>query len=219
MTKSLVEGEPGARPNRYLTVVRMMLFVAIALLTAGATAPALDAVTVLRNAENATRANLDPQYIVYDMHEIFVHHGRQYTFDYHVWYRSDGKGLMQNVQADRHGHHEQIFGYPQPSAPDQNFLLYATPPPTPAPPQIVVPTPRASGATPPAIINIEPVTANRFYHVDMAGLEDYQGHSVYHLTLVPLPNVNERDHPWKDLWVDSQTFEVWKAHAKASGTK
>lgn len=205
--------------------------IAIAILTAvllvGAAAaadtpaspPPLDAVSILRSAETAARANPDPQYIVYDMHEIFVHHGKQFAFDYHVWYRADGKGLMQNAATDRAGRHEQRFGYPFPSSPDANFLLYATPPPTPAPAVINTPAPGASGATAPPLIGIQSITANRYYSVSLVGPEDYQGHPVYHLALAPLPGIEEKSHPWKDLWVDTTTFEIWKAHARASGSK
>jgi hypothetical protein len=182
--------------------------------------PTPDAVTILRKAEQAARGNLDPPYIVYDMHEIFIHHGHQFTYDYHVWYRtSDGQALMQNFIGDRQGHHEQHFGYPFPFAPDVNILLGATPPPSPAPTQIVIPAPGTSGASAPPLIGVTAVTANRFYSVTLVGLEDYQGHPVYHLALTPLPTVSERDHPWKDLWVDTQTFESWKTHARASGTE
>jgi len=175
--------------------------------------PTPDAVTILHKAEAAARANPDPPYTVYDMHEIFIHHGHQYAYDYHVWYRSDGKALMQNVVADRSGHHEQHFGYPFPFAPDINILLYATPPPAAAPVVTATPAPAASGATAPQLISVQAITANRFYTVTLVGLEDYQGHSVYHLALTPGPNVDQKAHPWRDLWVDTQTFEVWKAHA------
>lgn len=183
-----------------------------------AAAPQPDALTILRRAEAVARANPDPQYIVYNMHEIFIHHGKQYTYDYHVWYRSDGKGLMQNALPNRRGGHEQFFGYPFPFAPDINILLYATPAPTLAPPVIALPSPGPGGKSPPPLISVQAVTANRYYSVALVGLEDYQGHSVYHLSLTPQPTVKEKDHPWKDLWVDSQTFEVWKAHADASGS-
>jgi hypothetical protein len=190
-----------------------------AVLGAGSPPPPPDAVSILRNAEKAARANPDPQYIVYDMHEIFVHHGKQFTFDYHVWYRADGKGLMQNAAKDRAGNHEQRFGYPFPSSPDANFLLYATPPPTPAPTSINLPSPGPSGATAPPLIGIQAITANRYYSVSLVGTEDYQGHSAYHLALLPLTGVDEKSHPWKDLWVDTNTFEIWKAHARANGSK
>lgn len=154
------------------------------------------------------------------MHEIFVHHGKPYTYDYHVWYRtSDGAGLMQNAVSDRYGHHEQRFGYPFPSSPDANFLLYETPPPTAMPAHFPSPAPLASGQTSPPVLVVAPVTASRYYTVSMVGIEDYQGHPTYHLALQPLPDVDQRAHPWKDLWVDTQTFEVWKAHADASGSK
>ena len=144
----------------------------------------------------------------YDMHEIFTHHGRQSSYDYHVWYRADGKALMQNAVADRRGHREQRFQYPFPFAPDINILLYATPPPTPLPVVIATPSAAASGKTPVPLISVQAITANRYYSVTFVGREDYQGHSVYHLSLLPLALVDEKSHPWKDLWVDAQTFEA-----------
>ena len=182
--------------------------------------PTPNAVAILKAANAAARNNADPPYIVYDMHEVFVHHGKQFSYDYHVWYRtSDGKGLMQNAVADRRGHHEQRFGYPFPSSPDANFLLYATPAPTLAPPVVVMPSPQAHGATLPPVIGVQAITANPYYSVSFGGLEDYEGHPTYHLLLAALPAVDQRTHPWKDLWVDTRTYEVWKAHANASGSK
>ena len=205
---------------RTLSIVAAATAMAIglaAVVAESASPPALDALTVLRNAENVARANPDPNYTVYDMHEIFIHHGHQFMYDYHVWYRADGKGLMQNDATDRNGHHEQHFGYPFPFAPDINILLYATPAPTVAPLVIVTPSPGASSTAPP-LIGVQAVTASRYYTVDLVGIEDYQGHPVYHLGLTPLAGVDEKSHPWKDLWVDTATFEVWKAHARASGS-
>ena len=175
-------------------------------------APTPDALTILRNAEAAARANPDPPYTIYDMHEIFIHHGHQFTYDYHVWYRADGKALMQNVVTDRGGHHEQHFGYPFPFAPDINILLYSTPPPTATPAAVATQNPGMSGTAPP-VVSVQVITANRYYSVTLVGLEDYQGHSVYHLALTPAPNVDQKAHPWRDLWVDTHTYEVWKAHA------
>ena len=175
--------------------------------------------TIFRRAAAVARENPEPDYAVYDMHEIFIHHGRQFTYDYHVWYRtSDGKALMQNTVSDWRGGHEQHFGYPFPFAPDINFLLNQTPPPTMAPPTIAYPSP-AAGKTSPPLIGVQAVTANRFYNLSLSGVEDYQGRPVYHLSLTPLPSVSEKDHPLKDLWVDTQTFQVWKAHADASGSQ
>lgn len=200
-----------------LRTLVLLSAIALAMLASAAViadpTPAPDALTVLRKAEAAARANPDPPFIVYDMHEIFIHHGRQFTYDYHVWYRTDGHALMQNVLTDRNGHHEQHFGYPFPFAPDINILLYATPAPTAAPLVVATPTPAPSGHTSPPLISIQAITASRYYTVSLIGLEDYQGHSVYHLGLTPLPGIDQKAHPWRDLWVDAQTYEVWKAHA------
>ena len=147
------------------------------------------------------------------MHEIFDHHGKRHEYDYQVWYRNDGKGLMQNLAPGRRGAHETFFGYPFPSAPDNNILLYATPPPVSTPPPPVGTPAPGSGAAP--VISHEHVAGDRFYVVSYAGLENLNGHTVHHLTLRPVSD--EKKHPWRDLWVDVDTFQVWKAHADAAG--
>ncbi len=169
---------------------------------------------ILGRTETALRANADPPYIYYKMHEVFVHHGRRYQFDYQVWYRNDGKGLMQNVVTNRDGTHETFFGYPFPSAPDNNILLYATPAPvTTAPPPVGTPAP---GTTAAPLLSSQSVHGDRYYDVALAGIEAYQGHQVYHLKLRPLQD--PKRHPWTDLWVDTRLYEVWRAHADAMGS-
>jgi hypothetical protein len=44
------------------------------------------------------------------------------------------------------------------------------------------------------------------YAVTLAGVEDLDGASVYHLHLVP--NYVPAQHPLRDLWVDARTFDV-----------
>jgi len=170
---------------------------------------------IFHKAIAATRNNPDPPYITYMMHEIFVHHGRTFTYDYRVWYRTDGKGLMQSASPTRNGQAETRFGYPFPSAPDNNILLYATPPPPSSPPPGPIGTP-APGTAPP-LLGVQPIVADRYYDVSLLGLEDYEGHPVYHLGLRAVRD--EDQHPWKDLWIDVRSFEVWKAHASASGRR
>jgi hypothetical protein len=175
--------------------------------------PSLSADEILERTEAALRANPDPPFIYYRMHEIFIHHGRRFEFDYQVWYRSDGKGLMQNLVPNRDGTHETFFGYPFPSAPDNNILLYATPPPvSPPPPPVGSPLPGVSNAP---VLASQTVKADRYYSVRLAGTEWYHGHAVYHLLLHALQD--EQHHPWTALWVDGHSFEVWKAHADATG--
>ena len=180
-------------------------------------APDLSADQIMINAEKATRNHDKPRFITYQMHEIFVHHWQREVYDYRVWYRADGKGLMQNLNKNRWGQTETYFGYPFPSSPDNDILLYATPDPQSTPPPPSSPVPLPSGASPPPIISHEPVVGDRYYSVKLAGVEDYHGKPVYHLLLKPIRD--ERAHPWKELWVDTTTFDVWKAHAHASGSK
>jgi hypothetical protein len=177
----------------------------------------LSADQIMINAEKATRAHLHPYFITYQMHELFDHHWQREEYDYRVWYRGDGKGLMQNISKDRNGRAETYFGYPFPSAPDNDILLYATPDPQLTPPPTSTPGPLPSGHTPPPVLTVQPVVGDRYYSVKLIGIEDYNGKPVYHLAMHALHD--ERAHPFKDLWVDTTTFDVWRAHAHASGSK
>src|SRR5579864_3050331 len=169
---------------------------------------------ILGRTETVLRSNPDPNYIAYTMHEVFVHHGARHEYTYHVWYRNDGKGLMQSTTPGRRGKPETFFGYPFPSAPDNNILLYATPAPVSPPPAPVGSPP--PGYTPPPLLSNEIVHGDRYYIVSFVGIENYQGHQVYHLSLRAVRD--ERTHPWKDLWVDTRSYQVWKAHADALGS-
>ena len=177
----------------------------------------LSADQIMINAEKATRAHQHPYFITYQMHELFDHHWQREEYDYRVWYRGDGKGLMQNISKDRNGRAETYFGYPFPSAPDNDILLYATPDPALTPPPTSTPGPLPSGRTPPPVLTVQPVVGDRYYSVKLVGIEDYNGKPVYHLAMHALRD--ERAHPFKDLWVDTTTFDVWRAHAHASGSK
>jgi hypothetical protein len=178
--------------------------------------PVMSPDDIFHRAQKVADANPRPRYMTYQMHEVFVHHGRRFEYDYRVWYRSDGKGLMQNMSPGRHGSTETFYGYPFPFSPDTNILLNATPPPSPGPPPPPVGGLKIPG-TPPPILTVESVLSDRYYDVSIVGIEDYRGHPTYHLGLRPVRD--EEHHPWKDLWIDVSTFEVWKAHASASGRR
>lgn len=169
---------------------------------------------VLGRTENAARLNPNPQYLVYKMHEIFVHHGKPHTYDYQVWYRSDGQGLMQNLAPGRRGKNETFFGYPFPASPDANFIFYATPPPVSTPPPPVG-SPIPGNSAP--IVAQQHVSSDRYYVASLSGLNRYQGHTVYLLSLRGIRNDNY--HRWKQLqlWVDIDSFQVWKLSGIAGG--
>lgn len=170
---------------------------------------------IFHKAQQAAANNPNPPYITYQMHEVFVHHSHRFEYDYRVWYRADGKGLMQNLTRTRRGAAtETYFGYPFPFSPNTNIMLNATPPPPPSPPPPPVGGSPIPG-TPPPLLSVQAVESDRYYDVRLVGIENYEGHQVYHLGLTPVRD--EVHHPWKDLWIDRATFEVWKAHASASG--
>jgi hypothetical protein len=50
------------------------------------------------------------------------------------------------------------------------------------------------------------VVTDRAYTITLAGIEGLDGRSVYHMRLVP--NYVPDDHPLRDLWIDTATFEV-----------
>jgi hypothetical protein len=179
----------------------------------------LSALQIYRTAQRVARDNPDPPYMTYQMHEVFVHHGRPFNYDYRVWYRSDGKGMMQDMAPSRGGGHDPRFGYPFPVAPDDNILLYATPAPrSTVPPPVGGSQPIPSGAPTAQVLAVESVSADRYYNVWFVGMEDFDGHHTYHIGMQSI-NAEDREHPWKDMWVDAQTFEVWKAHASGSGSQ
>ncbi|HTA38107.1 MAG TPA: hypothetical protein VK760_03470 [Candidatus Acidoferrales bacterium] len=47
------------------------------------------------------------------------------------------------------------------------------------------------------------------YAIDMVGVESIAGHPSYHLRLRPYGDAVK--HKLRDLWVDEQTFDLWKA--------
>jgi hypothetical protein len=177
------------------------------------------ALQIFQTAQRVARENPDPPYTTYQMHEIFVHHGKSFNFDYRVWYRYDGKGMMQDMAPNKRGGHDPRFGYPFPVAPDDNILLYATPAPrSTVPPPVGGPSTQPSGVPTPAVLGIQSVTADRYYKVWFVGIEDIDGHHTFHIGMQSSDS-GDRQHPWKDMWVDTQTFEVWKAHAAGSGSQ
>jgi len=86
-----------------------------------------------------------------------------------------------------------------------------------SPPPTSTPGPVPSGHTPPPVIAVQPIVGDRYYAVKLVAIEDYDGKPVFHLAMHALRD--ERAHPWKDLWVDTATFDVLRAHAHASGSK
>ena len=60
------------------------------------------------------------------------------------------------------------------------------------------------------------MSGDRYYVVSYGGLEMYGTRPVYHLKLRPVKD--EQHHPWKDLWVDIDSYQVWKAHGDAGGS-
>jgi hypothetical protein len=48
------------------------------------------------------------------------------------------------------------------------------------------------------------------YAIELVGLEDVNGHETYHLRLRPLHDPQK--HNLRDLWIDTQTFNLQKAH-------
>jgi hypothetical protein len=48
------------------------------------------------------------------------------------------------------------------------------------------------------------------YRIDIAGIEDVNGHRSYHLAFHPL--FDEVRHNLRDLWVDVTTYDLWRAH-------
>lgn len=48
------------------------------------------------------------------------------------------------------------------------------------------------------------------YKAHLVGIESVEGHQVYHVTLAPVSD--PRQHNLRDLWIDTQTYDLRKAH-------
>ncbi len=138
---------------------------------------------------------------------LVLHHGDT-SGTYDVWFRtSDGSAVSKEV------------GIPS-ASPCPGALLvpagseitsWGAPQPSPSP----SPAPDAtSGFSGPATIGAVRVDTARYYHVELAGIENLNGNDVYHLKLTAIRDPDE--HPLTDLYVDPQTFLVREARGAAS---
>ena len=130
---------------------------------------------------------------------------------YQVWFRTrDQRALTQ----DRATHN--IYRGEALLTPVESNVLKNGPSPTPS----VSPSPTPSGPPDtPAGATVEVLgsvtaEASRYYDITLVGVEDRQGHAVYHLHLRAKSDVI--DHPLTDLYVDTATYLVRAAHAEVT---
>jgi hypothetical protein len=72
------------------------------------------------------------------------------------------------------------------------------------------PQPAAVAEVPDMKIIATVVTYRPDYAIDLRGIESIDGHPTYHLRLRPYGDPLK--HNLRDLWVDEQTFDLWRAH-------
>jgi hypothetical protein len=143
---------------------------------------------------------------------IDLHHAND-AHSYHVWYRtSDDRALQQDDAT-----HAVYRGEPLIAPSEDNPLDDASPSPSPG--ASSSPRPMASTGTDTSSVNpttqvLGAVTseASRYYEITLAGLEQRDNATVYHLHLRAISDVD--DHPLTDLYVDPTTFLVRSAHAE-----
>ncbi len=73
-------------------------------------------------------------------------------------------------------------------------------------------TPMLQPDIPEALKTIAHVTVHApdAYTIENSGIESVEGHQTYHLRLTP--RTDPARHNLRDLWVDVETFDLWKAH-------
>ncbi len=60
------------------------------------------------------------------------------------------------------------------------------------------------------VIDTISVTASPIYAITLAGVERLGVHTTYHLVFRPLSDPQR--HNLRDLWIDTKTYDLWKAH-------
>ena len=128
------------------------------------------------------------------------------TTNYRVWYRAkDQRSLMQDQAT-----HAAFVG-DCPFVPETTFWsdiagVKAQPSPSPSPA-----SGDAASASGHVIGNIT-VNGSSHYSISLVGIEQHEGHPVYHLHLHAYRDIE--DYPLTDLWVDTNDYRVWAAHGE-----
>jgi hypothetical protein len=190
--------------------------------------PAIDIYVRAVHEMQSLAAKGNPPYLVFDL-DIVSHNLHWYpTTDggvtswdaklvhaneaasYRVWYRSkDKKALVQDDATHQAYKGESPF---EPEADDLTDMSRsnASPSPSPSPASSTESTTAASGQ----VIGAVTVNGSKFYAVNLVGIEDLQGHPVYHLHLRAYRDA--LDYPLTDLWVDTSDYRVWSAHGEVT---
>lgn len=141
---------------------------------------------------------------------VNLHHG-DVAATYDVWFRtSDGSALSQPVGVASAKPCPSTLLAPVGGAISSLGIPQASPSPGTAP----TTAPADSNFGPPIIAAVH-VDAARYYHIDLAGLEQLGGNDVYHLKLTAYRDPDT--HPLTDLYVDRETFLVREARGEVSG--
>lgn len=141
---------------------------------------------------------------------VNLHHG-DVTATYDVWFRtSDGSALSQPVGVASAKPCSGTLLAPAGGA----VSSLGVPQPSPSPGIVPTTAPADSHIGPPIIAAVH-VEAARYYHIDLAGLEQLGANDVYHLKLRAYRDPDT--HPLTDLYVDPKTFLVREARGEVSG--
>lgn len=223
---------PGFTPSRFRFTV-LALFLGFSAAAAVADAPPGEQATAPLTPEQiylrAVRAMKDePQPAFVTFRETVA--GRNFTLQctssgmsltlrhgdmkgsYDVSFRtSDGSALSQPVAPDANAKSCQgTLLVPAGSAVASLGVPQASPSPASAP---AAPPPDAQVGPP--IIGAVRVSAARYYHIELVGIEQLGTNEVYHLKLTAYRE--PQTHPLTDLYVDPTTFLVREARGEAAG--
>ena len=151
---------------------------------------------------------------------------------YRVWYRvSDGSSVTQNLATHALCHGSLLVpsgadivslgtahASPSPSAAAstaQPKSADSSPSPSPDASSNLDVNTDAPGSTNNALIGAVRVEASRYYRIEIADREPFEGHEVYRLTLHAYRDPNL--HPITEMLVDTQTFLVHRVSGEVSG--
>jgi hypothetical protein len=138
-----------------------------------------------------------------------LHHAND-NHAYRVWYRTHDDTALTQDSATHYLYRGEALLAPV----EANVLESASPSPSASPNPMASHPPDTPGGATTEVLGSVTVEASRFYDITLIGVENENGHEVYHLHLHARQNIP--DHPLTDLSIDTTTYLVRAAHAEVT---
>lgn len=138
-----------------------------------------------------------------------LHHAND-SHAYQVWYRTHDETALTQDNAS----HDIYRGEALLAPVAANVLERASPSPSASPNPMASSPPDTPGGATTEVLGSVTVEASRFYDITLVGIENENGHDVYHLHLHAREDIP--DHPLTDLYIDTATYLVRAAHAEVT---